>query len=383
MDAKKLIDRRSFVKMAGTAWVATLAPRDAFALQRADAVFASAFMAPDGGYGIATLTEEGEIIERTLLPARAHGMAFSPESRHAVAFARRPGTYAMILATDRAAEPIVIAATEGRHFFGHGCFSADGRLLYATENDFSANRGMIGVYDGTRSFARIGEFPTYGIGPHDMALGSDGRTLAIANGGIETHPDFGRTKLNLDHMEPSLTLVDTATGALIQKHMLPKELSRLSTRHVDIGADGRIWFACQYEGARNDLPPLVGHFSQGKDLTLITLPDRTTEALANYVGAIAVNRHEGLVGLTSPKGSVAVTLDARTGAVVKEEPVADAAGVAAAEHGFAISSYDGRFKQRQSAVAWDQHIVRLQWRSAPRHIATVPAPASAARSSQR
>ncbi|OHV73374.1 DUF1513 domain-containing protein [Ensifer sp. LCM 4579] len=359
MATKTLIDRRSFVRMAGAAWVAALESRGAFALNRTDAVFASAFMAPDGRYGVATLTEAGEIVDRTLLPARAHGMAFSPVSRRAVAFARRPGTYAMILAIDRPAEPVVITAAEGRHFFGHGCFSADGRLLYATENDFAANRGMVGVYDGTAGFARIGEFPTYGIGPHDMALSSDGRTLIIANGGIETHPDFGRTKLNLDHMEPSLTLVDTATGALVEKHALPPALRQLSTRHVDIGADGRIWFACQYEGPRNDLPPLVGHFAKGEAPTFVDLPERTTLALANYVGAIAVNRREGLVGLTSPKGNAAVTLDAKTGAVVREERIADAAGVAAAAHGFAVSSYCGSFKGHPNAVAWDQHIVRL------------------------
>ena len=40
-----------------------------------------------------------------------------------------------------------------------------------------------------------------------------GRMLAIANGGIETNPDFGRTKLNLDHMEPSLVLVDNGNPA--------------------------------------------------------------------------------------------------------------------------------------------------------------------------
>lgn len=107
------------------------------------------------------------------------------------------------------------------------------------------------------------------------------------------------------------------------------------------------------------MPPLVGHFAKGEALSFVDLPERTAVALANYVGAIAVNRREGLVGLTSPKGNVAVTLDARTGAFVSEKRVADAAGVAAAAHGFAISSYDGLFKGHRSAVAWDQHIVRL------------------------
>ncbi|HTO31129.1 MAG TPA: DUF1513 domain-containing protein [Pararhizobium sp.] len=354
-----LTDRRDFLKMAGAAWVATLAPQAAFALSRAQAIYASGFRSPDGAYGVAMLSEEGAIIDRVALPARAHGLTYSPVSNRAVAFARRPGTFAMILAPDGSIEPVVITSVEGRHFYGHGCFSADGRLLYATENDFDDNRGMIGVYDATDGFARIGEFPSYGIGPHDMTLGADGQMLVVANGGIETHPDFGRTKLNLDHMEPSLALIDTRAGSLIERHVMPARLRQLSTRHVDIDADGKIWFACQYEGARNDLPPLAGSFSVGEDIRFLDLPEEVTLALANYVGAIAVNRRDGLIGLTSPKGGSEVTVDARTGKVLRQAILADAAGIAPAENGFVASSYDGRFGGTRSDVAWDQHIVRL------------------------
>ena len=35
-------------------------------------------------------------------------------------------------------------------------------------------RGVIGVYDATDGFRRIGEFDTYGIGPHEMLLTPDG-----------------------------------------------------------------------------------------------------------------------------------------------------------------------------------------------------------------
>ncbi len=356
---KSLTDRRTFLKMAGAAWAAALAPHSAFALSRAQAVYASAFRSPDGAYGVALLSEEGAIIDRVPLPARAHGMTYSAVSNRAVAFARRPGTFAMIFAPDGSAEPIVITSTEGRHFYGHGCFSGDGRLLYATENDFDGNRGMIGVYDGSNGFARIGEFPSYGIGPHDMTLGADGHMLVVANGGIETHPDFGRTKLNLDHMEPSLALIDTKNGSLIERHVMPEKLRQLSTRHVDIDAAGKVWFACQYEGARNDLPPLAGSFSKGEDIRFLDLPEETTVALANYVGAIAVNRRDGLIGLTSPKGGAEVTVDARTGKVLRQTVLADAAGIAPAKSGFVASSYDGRFGGTLSDVAWDQHIVRL------------------------
>lgn len=353
------IDRRGFLKAAGITFTAALSPRALMALERADAVYAAGFRAPDGSFGIATISERGEIVDRVALPARAHGMAYSAATNRAVAFARRPGTFAMVFDADGQAEPVVITSPEGRHFYGHGQFSPNGALLYASENDFDGNRGMIGIYDARDKFRRIGEFDAHGIGTHDMTVSDDGTLLVIANGGIETHPDFGRTKLNLDHMEPSLVLLDARTGTLVQRHGLPPALRQLSTRHLDIGADGRIWFACQWEGARNALPPLAGWLSQGEDISFVSLPEETTIRLGNYVGAIAVNRHEGIVGMTSPVGGAAVILDAQTGAVLKEEVVRDAAGVAPAARGIAVSSYDGRFNETRSRVAWDQHIVRL------------------------
>jgi hypothetical protein len=359
MSRSATIDRRAFVKAAGLTFLAALRPGALMALERTDAVFASGIRAKDGSYAVATVTERGEIVDQVALPARAHGMAFSKATGRIVAFARRPGTFAMIFDPWGKADPIVIAAREGRHFYGHGAFSPDGLLLYASENDFDGNRGMIGIYDARDRFARVGEYETFGTGPHDMTVSDDGLFLMVANGGIETHPDFGRTKLNIDHMEPSLTLIDAATGGLIEKHALPSRYAQVSTRHVDIDASGRIWFACQYEGHRNDLPPLVGHFGKGEDLTFVLLPDETTRALGNYVGAIAVNRREGLVGVTSPVNGTAVTLDARSGKVLKVESVADAAGIAAAARGFAVASYDGQFQGRRSDVAWDQHIVRI------------------------
>ncbi|ABC89123.1 hypothetical conserved protein [Rhizobium etli CFN 42] len=353
------IDRRSFVKAAGIGFLAALTPRSLMALERSDAVYASGIRAADGSFAIATVTERGEIIDQLALPARAHGMAFSAATGKTVAFARRPGTYAMIFDVRHRSQPIVINSRADRHFYGHGVFSPDGRILYASENDFDGNRGMIGIYNATDRFTRIGEFETYGIGPHDMTVSDDGRLLIVANGGIETHPDFGRIKLNLGAMQPSLVLIDATTGALIEKHVLPAEWSQLSTRHVDLDGDGRIWFACQYEGRRKDLPPLVGHFAKGEDLSFVDLPEETTRRLANYVGAIAVNRSEGLVGVTSPKGGASVTIDARTGKVLAETTIADAAGIAPAKEGFAVSSYDGDFLQTRSSVAWDQHIVRI------------------------
>lgn len=353
------VSRRNFVRAAGNLFLAGLAPEKLFALERADAVFAAAFMDQAGRYGLATVTDRGDIVDRSLLPGRAHGLAYDPVFDRVVAFARRPGTFAVIFDRTRRSAPVVIHSPEDRHFYGHGTFSRDGRLLYASENDFDHARGVIGIYDAAAGFARIGEYSTYGVGPHDLSISFDGTVLIAANGGIETHPDFGRTKLNLDHMEPSLTLIDAKTGSLIEKHDLPASLRQLSTRHIDLGPDGSIWFACQYQGRRDDLPPLIGRFAKGEAVRFIDLPQDVALNLANYVGAIAVNREKGIVAATSPRGGCYVVLDATSGKLLRDVRLPGASGVAAGPSGFGVSTEGGLFDGNQTAVNWDQHIVRL------------------------
>lgn len=355
----RLIDRRNFMRAAGSLFAASLAPEQLFALEHADAVFASAYMDETGRFGLATITEDGAIVDKSPLPGRAHGLAYDPVFNRIAAFARRPGTFAVIFDRTRKSSPAVIHSPAGRHFYGHGTFSRDGRLLYASENDFDNARGVIGIYDANAAFARIGEYSTFGVGPHDLSVSLDGTALIAANGGIETHPDFGRTKLNLDRMEPSLALIDAATGSLIEKHALPPNLSQLSTRHIDLADDGSIWFACQFEGPRDALPPLIGRFGRGEALRFVDLPDDAARGLANYVGAIAVNRAEGIVAATSPRGGVYVEMDAKSGKLLRSVPLKGASGIAAGPHGFGVGTEGGSFAGRQSPLNWDQHAVRI------------------------
>ena len=264
----RLVDRRVFLKAAGAGFVASLSPQAVQAVEAAEAVFATAYQRRDGAYGVAVLSEDRKIVFSADLPERGHDVTFDPVSRQAVVFARRPGSFAVVFDHTKRKQPLTIASVEGRHFFGHGVFSPDGRLLYATENDYENAAGMIGVYDATDSFRRVGEFPTYGMDPHELLLMPDGRTLAIANGGIETHPDFGRAKLNLSTMKPSLVFVDRTSGGLIEEHLLPLALHQLSIRHMDIDATGAVWFGCQYEGPASDQPLLVGKAKPGFELAL-------------------------------------------------------------------------------------------------------------------
>ncbi|MDB5524138.1 MAG: hypothetical protein JWM58_1901 [Rhizobium sp.] len=354
-----LISKRAFLKAAGASFAASLLPGQSEALERADAVFASAFMAKDKSYGVALLTEAGKEITRVALPDRGHAVSFDPTSSRAVAFARRPGTFALVFDAVTGQALKLIEAAEDRHFFGHGAFSAGGKLLYVAENDFDNYAGMIGVYDTRSDYRKIGEFPAHGMDTHDIQIIEGGRYLAIANGGIKQHPDTGRVKLNIDHMEPSLAIVDLNDGRLVEKHDMPADIRQLSTRHMDTDNQGRIWFGCQFEGARNRRPPLLGHFKRGEQLTFIDIPADVLDGFDNYIGTVDVNQQTDLVAISSPQGGQWAAFETRTGKLAYQEKIAGVCGLSPARKVFARSTEEGWFDREKSDVAWDNHITRL------------------------
>jgi len=343
----------------------TLAPRGAEALVKADAVFATAYQNRDGQYGVAVLSETGQLVFSATLPDRGHDVTFDPISRRSVVFARQPGTFAVVFDHGGQSEPMTIASAEGRHFFGHGVFSHDGALLYATENDFDNAAGTVGIYDARDDFRRLGEFPTHGVGPHELVLLDDGRTLAIANGGIETHPDFGRAELNLATMKPSLALIDRISGDLRALHELPPKLHQLSIRHMDVSADGVLWFGCQYRGPATDQPPLVGLAPPGEEPKLIELPTGDLTGLRNYVGSVAANRASGMVAISSPQGNSFLVLDAATGAVRSRRTLTEVCGLAPDAGGFLATTGTGIVlrpdgtEQADRSHVWDNHLLRI------------------------
>lgn len=361
----RLIDRRDFMKAAGLAFAASLAPGRLHAIEQADAVFATAFQIKDGPCGVAVLSEDRKVLFTSPLPERGHDVTYDPLTKRSVIFARRPGTFAVVFDHTGATQPITITSPADRHFFGHGVFSPDGKLLYATENDYENAAGMIGVYDATNGFARIGEFAAYGMDPHEMLLLSDGRTLAIANGGIETHPDFGRAKLNIATMQPSFVFVDRATGGLIEKHELAPELHQLSIRHMDADSSGTLWFGGQYEGPETDRPPLIGRARMGHELELVSIEDKMLAAFNNYTGSIAANREAGTVAVSSPQGNALAVLDAATGAVVSFETLVEVCGLAPDRDGFMMTTGKGKVIGGAGDMAsfddwyWDNHVLRI------------------------
>ncbi len=331
--------------------------------------FAAARKDDRGNFQAALFTLDGD--EQSIeLPGRGHDIALRPGGGEWVAFARRPGRFGVAVSL-RGPPPIWFASKPGRHFFGHGIFSADGKLLYATENDYERAVGMIGVRDATSGYRQIGEFPAHGMEPHDIALLADGRTMAIANGGIRTHPDHGADELNLPDMQPSLVYVDVATGDLLEEHRLAPALHQLSIRHLAVGADDTVVFGCQYRGPEEDAPALVGFHKRGEAPVIVEAPGATQKALRNYIGSVAADRSGGIVAASAPKGGQVTYWDVTGRRYLGASDLRDGCGLAPTHRSasFLLTSGEGWLVtagpnalpvRLASRFQWDNHAVLVR-----------------------
>ena len=226
------VNRRALLGGAAGGLLGFLGLQAAAIRGHAGPLFVSCRADATGEHHVSGFAQRGDARFSLPLPERGHAMAFHPAQPYMVVFARRPGRFAVVIDDDQGVALYRIDAARGRHFYGHGAFSPDGQILFATENDYESGQGVVGLYDARDGYRRVGEYPSHGTGPHELILMPDGRTLAIANGGIRTHPDHGRAKLNLDSMTPSLVFTDMADGRHLDQADLPDAQHQLSIRHL-------------------------------------------------------------------------------------------------------------------------------------------------------
>lgn len=321
----------------------------------------------DGSYSLFGLDAAAEELFRIPLPARGHAAAAHPTRPEAVAFARRPGAFA--LAIDCTSGQVIrqLEAPQGRHFYGHGCYVAGGDILCTTENDIATGEGRISLWSRPDNYMRIGEFSAHGIGPHELRTMPDGDTLVIANGGIRTHPDSGRDKLNLDTMRPNLTYL-SSDGTLRDQVELPPEMHKNSIRHLDVRADGLVGFAMQWQDDPETAPPLLGLHRMGQGPAILAeLPMTEQFAMNGYAGSVAFSGSGAEVAITSPRGGVVHVFGA-DGGFVRAWRRRDVCGIAPAQTGFMTTDGTGAIfaltdqgaaPQASFARAWDNHLVPI------------------------
>lgn len=320
---------------------------------------------PDGAFALYGLGPDGAERFRVPLPERGHAGAAHPSRSEAVVFARRPGAYALVIDCASGAVRHRLAPPEGRQLNGHGAFLAGGAVLATVEQVSVGSEGRMGLWDAEGGYRRLGEIATGGIGPHEALAAPDGRTLVVANGGIETDP-ADRSKLNLDTMRPSLAYL-TAEDGIEETVTLPPDLAQCSIRHLALRSDGLLAFAMQWEGEEGVAAPLLGLHRRGEAPRLLQAPEAEALAMRGYAGSVAFSGDGARVAVTSPHGG-RVQSFAADGRFLGVALRADACGLAAHPEGFVASdglgalvvvTESGLRPLSVSERAWDNHLVPL------------------------
>lgn len=319
-----VIGRRALLSGAALAFGLAPAPRRSRADTR---LLVSTARLPDKRFALVAVEPDGTVRFVTALPGRGHEPVLAGRRGEVVVVARRPGRFLAVIDLGDGAVRRLLSAPDGRHFYGHAVFDRAERLLYTTENDYAAERGAIGVWDADAGYARLGELDAHGIGPHDLALGLDGRSLVVANGGLLTHPDSGRAKLNLSTMAPSLAVIDPRTGQAIRQLTLPREQHQLSIRHLAVAPDGTIGFGMQYEGPAGDQVPLAGTWAPDGSVVLLPQDHATPADTRNYVGDLAIDATGRYLAASFPRGNRVGVWDLRTRRPVGLVSAPDACGL--------------------------------------------------------
>ena len=354
-------NRRQF--MAGLL-AAGVAPMPTWA-DAGSPTYLSAAAKSDGTYVLCGINDDLSVGFEIPLPDRGHAATAHPTRPEAVAFARRPGTFAVVIDCVTGAQKAILTAPEGRHFYGHGAYSSDGALLFTTENDYEVGTGRIGVWDATQGYRRVDDWDSGGIGPHDIKRLPGTDVLVIANGGIDTHPDSGRTKLNIPTMAPKLAYVEN--GVVLEEAALPAALHKNSIRHLAVSRDGMVALGMQWQGETQP-DSLIGTHRRGEDIILMQAPMDAVRVMEGYIGSVAVSADGDLIATTSPRGGQMQIYDVQSHTLKEALQLEDVCGVAQRGAGFTLTAGTGALQSfadskqaiaRTAPLAWDNHLIRI------------------------
>lgn len=222
----------------------------------------------------------------------AHGVIKNPLAEERVIVFEKKGPGAAEIDLKANAVSTRIQPAKGCEFYGHGAYSKDARLLYATEYEKSTYEGKMTIRDAA-DFKVIDEFPTYGEWPHDCQFIEDGRVVAITNGG--GHIKGGAA--------PCVTFVDATNGELIEKitfenpqinagHlMLSSNLDLAVTHAMREGLDNR-----QALGAMSLRP-------KGGEFRTMATPHEVVTAMKGETLSLCMHEKSQVVGATNPFGA--------------------------------------------------------------------------------
>lgn len=322
-----------------------------------------------GGHFIAAADNTGAQLFSIPVAERCHSGCLHPQAHQAVILSRRPGVNLYVINMLDGSLEAVVEAGDDFHFYGHGVFNKAGDRFYATANHYPSGEGVIRVYAADDGYRHLEDLALGGMDPHELRLHPDGEQLVVALGGIKTHPDYGRIKLNLESMRPALVVLDRRSGTIAQRY--EPSHHQLSCHHLDISPGGIVIAGYQFEGDKWQTPPLVARLdTRNGNFSELDAGAQQPE-LGNYTASVAVHPLSAIAAVTAPRGNTVILLDYRAGRVIGLVPVPDPGGVLAEPDGaFLVSSgHGGLYRIRgaceapeliaQHPMRWDNHLTRI------------------------
>lgn len=279
-------------------------------------------------YSLSLVDEEGRLARTLELGFPFHGFSPDPTQVARIALFQKKGSGAceIDLVAGKVLRPI--ETVPERLFYGHGVFSADGKVLYSTETVVKSQEGLIVVRDG-RSLAIVGELPSHGKNPHDCLLLDDGKTLAITNGG---------GTLDDAASPPNVAYVDIASTKLLERVTFPD--ARINAGHLAVTrARDLVVVSAPRKGLADTEHGGVTIRAAGGAARTMTEPAATVGKLVGETLSVAVHEPSGVAATTTPDGNVLVFWDVKKGTQVRAVDLTAPRGVAVTrdQRHFAVS----------------------------------------------
>lgn len=318
----------------------------------------------NNSFSITSVNSANNKTKSILSGFRGHGLAQNPVKKHSIIlFARRPGTTGIEINLLTGRQTNTFKLADNRNLQGHGCFSADGNFLFTAETDSKTGEGKIAVRE-TKNYTLVSEMHSYGIGPHEIKLMPDAKTLVVANGGIHTRAETGRKKLNLPSMQSSLTYIDFASGNKLASFQVSE--TKASIRHLDVAEDGTVALAMQVqrEAANHQkIVPLSAIHKLGKAIVLMEEPNIVIEKMNDYMGSVAINSKTRIAGFTSPRGNLAAFWHIDSGEFSGYHRLNDVCGLSVSrnQNNFIISNSRGEIRQLDALTLKENKAARLRF----------------------
>ena len=319
------ISRRQFICKAAAAGVMASGIGYLSFANSKSAWLVSACTDNKGQHYVAACDLDGTLISKIKLPARGHdAIALAHKPGRAIIFARRPGKFALEVDFIRGEVIAEINAAEHSHFYGHGVYHRQSHTLLTSENYYKTGEGQIVVRDAD-NYQELARYSSGGIGPHQIALMPDGETLVVANGGIETHPDFPRKKLNLDSMLPNLAYMSLKSGEILDSYAL--ENKQLSIRHLAVSKQGKVIAGLQYQGAKTDFVPLAIAHQGETSLQFLSAEESLWRQMNQYTASVCIDERQQLAAISCPRADLITYWSLIDNTFLRKEKVADGAGL--------------------------------------------------------